>query len=111
MKTSGGCPVLSTLNDLDGIGNESGDDVPIRFVQDDQGGWVGKTNEGYDQHFQLIDAQTGKPLANRYYRMNFDGNLREGKSDENGMTEKVTSDDPIDVCVEILPEGYAGVAK
>lgn len=111
MKTSGGCPLLSTLNDLDGVGNESGKEIPIRFVQDNEGAWVGKTNEGYDQHFVLTDEQTGKVLPNRYYRMSFNGKVIEGKSDVNGMTAKVTSDEPTEVSIEIMPEGYTGAPK
>jgi uncharacterized Zn-binding protein involved in type VI secretion len=111
MKTSGGCPLLSTLNDFDGVGNERGTEIPIRFVQNDAGEWVGKTNEGYDQHFILTDEQTGKPLPNRYYRMNFNGEVIEGKSDANGKTQKVTASDPAEVTIEIMQEGYTGVAK
>ncbi|TFW29612.1 PAAR domain-containing protein [Massilia horti] len=107
MKTSGGCPLLSTINDFDGLFNESGEEVPIRFVLDDAGKWVGKTNDGYDHQFLLTDESTGNPLPNRYYRMTLNGKVTEGKSDAHGKTEKVTSDDPAEVTVEIMPEGYS----
>lgn len=111
MKTSGGCPLLSTLNDRDGVGNTGGPDVPIRFVQNEAGEWVGKSNEGYDQHFVLTDEQTGTPIADRYYRMTFNGKTIEGKTDTNGKTEKVTADDPAEVTIELMPEGYTGANK
>lgn len=110
MVTSNGCPLQSTLNDIDGVGNESGEETPIRFVQNDEGEWVGKMNEGYDQHFVLTDEETGQPLANRHYRMTCNGKVIEGKTDSNGKTEKVSSDDPAEVTIEIMPEGYTGAA-
>jgi uncharacterized Zn-binding protein involved in type VI secretion len=33
MKTSGGCPLISTLNGVDGVGNEGGDAVAPKFDQ------------------------------------------------------------------------------
>ncbi|QOY95716.1 PAAR domain-containing protein [Massilia sp. UMI-21] len=108
MKTSGGCPLLSTLNDIDGIGNDRGEEVPIRFIQNSAGEWVGKENEGYDQQFVLTDTQTGETLANRHYRIIFNGKTIEGKTDASGKTVKVEADDPTEVILEILPEGYGG---
>lgn len=111
MKTSGGCPLVSTLNDIDGVSNEHGEEVPIRFVLDDAGEWAGKTNEGYEHQFLLTDEQTGQALPNRHYRMTFKGKVTEGKSDAEGKTEKVISDDPAEVKIEILPEGHTGTTK
>lgn len=107
MKTSGGCPLLSTLNDIDGVDNKGVTDTPVRFVQDDTGNWVGKENEGYGQHFVLTDEHTGEPISDRYYRMTFNGKIVEGKSDANGRTEKVAADDPSEVIIQVMPEGYA----
>lgn len=106
--TSGGCPLISTLNDIHGWGAAEGEEIPVRFVQDEEGVWVGKMNEGYDQHFLLADEATGSPLVNRYYRMSCNGRIIEGKTDSDGKTEKVVSDDPVEVTIEIMPEGYAG---
>jgi uncharacterized Zn-binding protein involved in type VI secretion len=108
MKTSGGCPLLSSLNARDGVSKASSEAPPVRFVQDDSGEWAGKANEGYDQHFLLLDEQTGNPLPNRYYRMTFKGKIIEGRSDAEGKTEKVTADNPADVSIEVMPEGYTG---
>lgn len=108
MKTSGGCPLLSSLNAQDGVGKASSEALPVRFVQNDSGEWAGKANEGYDQHFLLLDEQTGNPLPNRYYRMTFKGKVIEGRSDADGKTEKVSADDPAEVSIEVMPEGYTG---
>lgn len=40
MTTSGGCPLLSTLNDIDGVGNESGCAVPSAFFLNASGQWI-----------------------------------------------------------------------
>jgi len=107
MRTSGGCPLLSTLNDIEGVGNERGGEVPIRFVKDNEGEWVGRASEGYDQQFVLTDKQTGEALANRHYKIKFNGKTIKGKTDATGKTVKVEADDPTDVIIEIMPEGYA----
>jgi uncharacterized Zn-binding protein involved in type VI secretion len=111
MKTSGGCPLLSTMNDRDGISNASEETLPIRFVRTEAGEWVGKANEGYDQHFVLRDQQTGQPLSSRHYRLTFNGKTIEGKTDTDGRTERVVADDPSEVTIEIMPEAYVGVSK
>jgi uncharacterized Zn-binding protein involved in type VI secretion len=111
MTTSGGCPLYSTLNGIDGVADLGGRDTALRFVQDDKGEWLGKTNEGYDHHFVLVDDHTGEPLPNRHYRMTCNAKIVEGKSDANGKTEKITADDPLEVRIEIMPEGYLGTDK
>lgn len=108
MKTSGGCPLLSTLNDIDGITQSSAANVPVRFIQDEAGQWHGRDNEGYDQHFVPTDQQTGEPLADRFYRMRFNGKTIEGRTDSEGMTLRAFADDPSEVTIEIMPEGYCG---
>ncbi|UWE19019.1 PAAR domain-containing protein [Herbaspirillum huttiense] len=107
MKSSAGCPIQSTLNNIDGVGVDDNTEIPLRYVQDDTGEWIGKMNEGYDQHFVLNDEITGEPLANRHYRMKLDGRVIEGKTDSFGKTEKVFADDPKDVTIEIMREGYS----
>jgi uncharacterized Zn-binding protein involved in type VI secretion len=108
MTTSAGCPLYSTLNDVDGVGNAKREAIPVRFVQDRDGAWRGRMNEGYDQHFLLVDELTGKPLPDRYYRMTCDGKIVEGKTDAGGRTGKVSSDEAAEVRIEIMPEGYQG---
>ena len=104
MKTSGGCPLISTLNDLDGHGVEPGQEVPIRFVQEN-GQWVGKMNEGFDQQFVLTDEATGDPLAHREYRIECDGKIIEGTTDGEGKTKTIEMNDPANAKITIMPEG------
>lgn len=95
MKTSGGCPVFSTLNDVDGIGNECGEAVPIGFVQDHNGEWIGNTAgvsssvcEAYDEQFLLLSGD-GRPLATTYYTAKFaSGELVYGETDDEGKTQR-----------------------
>ncbi len=110
MKTAAGCPLLSTLNGRDGIGQAFGEAPPVRFVRDELGKWTGKSNEGYDQHFLLRDQQTGEPLPHRHYRLSFNGKTVEGETDVEGKTAKVAADDPSEVSIEIMPEGYTGAS-
>lgn len=111
MKTSGGCPLLSTLNDRDGVGTSRGEPVPIRFVRDETGAWTGKMNEGYDQQFVLTDEETGRALVHRSYRMTCNGKTIEGQTDADGKTHAVASDDPSTVTIEGMPEGWTGGAR
>jgi len=59
MKTSGGCPFLSTLNDIDGVGNESGAATPTEFFKNAAGEWAGvqepqQSNAPYDEQTKLM---------------------------------------------------------
>ena len=40
MSTSGGCPLYSTLNDIDGVGNENGEAVAEKHFLNAEGQWV-----------------------------------------------------------------------
>ncbi|MET3132216.1 putative Zn-binding protein involved in type VI secretion [Oxalobacteraceae bacterium GrIS 1.11] len=106
----GMCPLISTVNDICGRGNDTNAEIPIHFIQNEDGEWIGKSNEGYDQHFHLIDEVTGKPLAKRFYRMTCNGRVIEGHTDNNGYTSKVETDVPASVKIEVFPEGYAGTS-
>jgi uncharacterized Zn-binding protein involved in type VI secretion len=105
-KSTRGCPIYSTLNGIDGWENGSDMPVPVRAVKNEEGEWIEKFNEGYDQHFHLTDEETNAPLANRAYRMTCNGQVTEGKTDASGKTATIAADDPADVSVEVFPEGY-----
>jgi uncharacterized Zn-binding protein involved in type VI secretion len=104
MKTSCGCPLISTLNDKDGVTNTSGEEVPIRFVEEN-GQWVGKTNEGFDQQFVLHDEATGDILMHRGYSIECEGRVIEGRTDGEGKTERIEMSDPANIKITIMPEG------
>jgi uncharacterized Zn-binding protein involved in type VI secretion len=95
MKTNGGCPIYSTLNDIDGVGDESGKAIPNGFTQNHNGDWVGNTagvssaiRQAYDEQFQLLDAK-GRPLADTFYTAKFEsGEFVHGVTDDEGKTQR-----------------------
>jgi uncharacterized protein (DUF2345 family) len=95
MITSGGCPCYSTLNDIDGVGNESGEAVPETFKPGQDGEWIPvyaplkHEDCEYDQHVILVD-QDGKPLDGVPYRV-FDAQraVIEGITDADGKAKIV----------------------
>jgi uncharacterized Zn-binding protein involved in type VI secretion len=95
MVTSGGCPCYSTLNDIDGVGNESGEAMPETFKPGQDGEWIPvyaplkHEDCEYDQHVILVD-QEGKPLEGVPYRA-FDaqGAIIEGITEADGKTKIV----------------------
>lgn len=87
MVTSGGCPLQSTLNDIDGVGNESGEHVPASFVEH-QGEWVEKK---FDEQFFFKD-ENGTILAGIPYTVKLDDELIHGTTDDDGKTERYVTD-------------------
>lgn len=95
MLTSSGCPCISTLNDVSGVGNDGGESVPETFK-------LGKDGEllsvyaplkhddcDYDQHI-ILEDQDGNPLSGIPYRL-FDaqGAVIEGITAADGKTKIV----------------------
>lgn len=66
--------------------------------------------EGFDQHFLLTDEVTSEPLANRFYRMTWNGRTIKGYTNDAGLTERVAADAAVTVQIEVFPEGYTGTA-
>lgn len=88
-RTSGGCPLLSTLNDIHGLRNESAEHVPASFMEH-QGVWVEKK---FDLFFHVKHDKTDKDMGNMPYKITLDdGREFKGVTDNNGHTEKVFSD-------------------
>jgi uncharacterized Zn-binding protein involved in type VI secretion len=95
MMTSSGCPLYSTLNDIDGVGNESGDAVALGFIQDHSGQWVGNTagvtssvRQGYDEQFLLLGGDA-RPLVSTYYTAKLaSGELVHGETNDEGKTQR-----------------------
>lgn len=59
----------------------------------------------HDQRFQLLDEHTQEPLKNRLYKLYLSGEVIEGRTDDNGMTRKVSDDMAAIVRIEVFPEG------
>ncbi len=108
MVTTGGCPCISTLNDIDGKGNETGADIPETYILNN-GEWVGvkhhaEHDETFDEYFVLTDEQDGPTARNRFYRIELEtGEIIEGHTDEHGRTSLATSDKRVPVKIEIAP--------
>jgi hypothetical protein len=85
MKTSAGCPLISTLNDTDGVSNAGGEAIPLSFIQDQNGEWVGDTfAEQTGKRFLVKHRETGEPLPNRKFVAIVGGVKKEGTTDRNG---------------------------
>ena len=54
-------------------------------------------NYNYGNKFQLIDQLTRKPLCNIGYKLICDGKITEGRTDQQGYTEFISSDTEADV--------------
>ena len=62
----------------------------------------------FDEAFVLTSELTGKPLANRRYRIiRSDGTNEEGVTDDQGMTHLVMSTGREDLSIEVVQEGPA----
>jgi uncharacterized Zn-binding protein involved in type VI secretion len=108
--SSAGCPVYSTMNDVDGWTNSGGEDVPVAFVPDGEGGWKGfepppqEHEQAYDEYFILMDEKSGAPARNRFYRVTFEsGETIEGHTDDEGRTQYAASDKRRRLTLEVAP--------
>lgn len=108
MKTSGGCPLHSTLNHVDGVGDETGEPIPLGFTQDHHGQWVGNAagvtssvRQAYDEQFLLLGGD-GRPLASTYYTAKLtSGELIYGETDDEGKTQRFYTPDPHDIEIHL----------
>lgn len=98
MVTSRGCPLQSTLNNIDGVGNEGGDAIASKFYQTAEGDWLPKydqehfTDDSPDEQVRAVDVKTGEPISDlAYYIKAPDGSTYTGHTDKNGLSERVTT--------------------
>jgi len=108
MKTTGGCPLVSPLNGIDGVENQSGQESPAAFVPDGKGSWrgmnppPGEHGQAYDEYFVLLDEKNGTPARNRYYRITLaTGQVIEGYSDAEGRTQYAATEKSVPLKIEI----------
>lgn len=106
MKTSGGCPCISTLNGIDGVDNGNGGakpaaggnvaqppvPVPVSFKPGGDGGWVpvyaplSHEDCAFDQHI-ILEDQDGAPVEGVPYRIvDARGAVIEGLTEAGGRT-------------------------
>lgn len=95
-RTSGGCPLHSSVNEKNGYRNSLGAEVPLQFVRNGEGGWAACTHGApYDIVFEVKEEQTGRPMADVPYRVVLDsGAVFDGRTDAQGRTSAVHSDSP-----------------
>lgn len=91
MRTSCGCPLYSTLNDRDGVGNGAGNEVPEKYFRNADGRWEpikapGHDDPKFDEQTRLTVALTaGLP----FYIETMDGRTFDGKVDESGLLPRI----------------------
>lgn len=88
MKTSGGCPLLSTLNERDGIRNERAEVVPETFFLNADGQWTGAAphEDPHDEQVKL-PAQLAEGL--QYLIKTNDGRTFSGKVGPDGLLPRI----------------------
>ncbi|MDC5642762.1 PAAR domain-containing protein [Acinetobacter baumannii] len=60
----------------------------------------------YGQRFLLQDELTGEPLSNVCYEIEKSGNIIHGKTDENGFTDLITSENKEEIQIHIIYEEH-----
>lgn len=89
MRTSGGCPLLSTLNDLDGVSNGGGL-VPTSFFMNADGQWAGAgpaSDEALHDEQVLLRNQHAEGLP--FYIETTDGRAFSGRIGPDGLLPRV----------------------
>jgi len=124
-KCSCGCSLISTLSNVvrspegsgaasAGAGSAAGAVATAAGVSSLSSG---SASEDYDLQFLVQGDKTGKPMANTPYKITLD-NGREftGKTDKNGLTQKVSADYPAQATLiaphhdnETNTNGYCGI--
>jgi len=86
-RTSNGCPLISTVNDVAGWGNEGGDPVAAEFFQNADGHWAPKVADGqYDEQPHLV----APPIAGvPYYIETMDGRTFSGRTGADGLLPRI----------------------
>ena len=91
MRTSGGCPLYSTLNDIDGVGNEGGEVVAEKHFLNADAQWIpvkepGPNQAPYDERPQLVAPPIdGVP----YYIETLDGRMFSGRTGADGLLPRI----------------------
>jgi len=78
--------------------------APLVFAKSDMSDLFSEAvvNETYDDKFQLLDKITQQPLSYVKYRLDYDGKLVEGQTDEDGFTEIIEANHPAEVSIYLL---------
>lgn len=92
-KTSGGCPLMSTLNGIHGVGNASGAPIVTAYFQPAAAVLADIVEDipwlpgQYDDRYVLLGVSDGRPLAHAAYAIEReDGSVEHGTTDGEGHT-------------------------
>lgn len=86
MMTSGGCPILSTLNDLDGVGNAS----RARFFLNAEQCWIGSTPvSGELPHDERVKLALHHVEGTHYFIETNDGRKFSGRAAADGLLPRI----------------------
>ena len=83
-KTSCGASLISSIPSVV-RSPESSSEAALSSSQEQ----VGAINHAFDLHFRLKDSLTGVPLARQPYRLEVDGKIIEGVTDNEGFTKTI----------------------
>jgi uncharacterized Zn-binding protein involved in type VI secretion len=91
--TSGGCPLQSTLNDIDGVGIEAGEAIADKHFLNADGEWAGVKSlepheDPYDEQPQLLSHPIG---GMPYYVETMDGRTFSGVAGEDGLLPRIAT--------------------
>jgi len=82
----------------DDMGGGDGGSAAVSPAQ----GIFAASNPRYDQQVQLVDEESGEPLAHVRYRLTGEAGTFDGRTDDHGMTERVASDKASPMTLEIF---------
>ncbi len=109
--TSGGCPLISTLNDIHGKYNEGAKEAFSAFEPDSAGNWTaGRPTPSVrdkkpDYYLVLKSAHHPTSTRNSRYRVTLNtGQIIEGRTDEVGNMLHALSDESVVVSIELDPK-------
>jgi len=90
MMTSGSCPLLSTLNDHDGVGNESGTVVQTSYYLNADGFWTGAAPEPNEEPFdEQTKLQAPRAEGMSFFVQTLDGRTFSGRVGPTGLLPRI----------------------
>ena len=91
MTTSGGCPCYSTLNDIDGMGNESGETIAEKHFLNADGYWAPvKDPEPHEDPYDERPKLVAPPIEGvPYYVETMDGRTFSGRTGADGLLPRI----------------------
>lgn len=91
MVTSGGCPCYSTLNDIDGVGNERGETIAEKHFLNADGDWAPvKDPEPHEDPYDEQPHLVAPPIEGvPYYVETMDGRTFSGRTGADGLLPRI----------------------